>query len=99
MQRDWIDPRDGGAWLVTLTPIGGSAQIPDRLLPGRYTVAFHRPGELPVWTPVDRPVPLERMGDQLLMDLLDEARGESIGPRRGAEVRRRRTPGRAVPGP
>ncbi len=93
MQRDWTDPRDGCDWLVTLTPIGGSAAIPDRLLPGRYTVAFHRPGELPIWTPVDPAVLLDDMEDQLLMDLLDAARnGPSLSGMADPDRRTSRDP-------
>ena len=74
MKRDWVDPRDGQGWVITMLPFGyrGSpASTPWGS--ERVTIAFHRPGETPFWTPCDPPARLDRLEDRMLMAFLDRA--------------------------
>ncbi|HSM06862.1 MAG TPA: hypothetical protein VK858_19705 [Longimicrobiales bacterium] len=96
MQREWTDPRDGQAWLVTLNPFGAPGAPAPTNGTWRATAVFHRPGRQPSWTEYVVGTPLRNLGDQALMDLLDAA--EDAMSRTRVE-RLRGTDGRARPLP
>ena len=74
MKRDWVDPRDGQGWVITMLPFGyRGAPTAKASRPKRVTIAFHRPGETPFWTRCDDSAGLDRLGDQRLMEFLDRA--------------------------
>lgn len=77
MQRNWVDPRDGMRWLVTTSPFGyrGKGDMNGR----EVTISFHRPGHTPDWTRYRLSQPVLVVGDQDLMDLLDEAQRRNGG--------------------
>jgi hypothetical protein len=73
MQTEWKDPRDGTAWLITVSALG----FPDRDVADATrprVISFHRPGRRPLWTSYPLDPSRERATDQELMDLLDAAR-------------------------
>lgn len=85
MHRKWTDPRDGTEWVITLTPFGSQGGWTGGSR-GPQTVAFHRPGMRPAWTPYRLDKPLAGTHDGELVELLDRAlerRAAALGGERG----------------
>lgn len=93
MQREWSDPRDRRAWLVTLSPFGYRPRGAAAHGRQRFTISFHRPGLRPIWTTYCLTKPVQEATDQELMDLLDVASAEER--RREERPAQRRRPSRA----
>lgn len=75
MRKDWIDPRDGQNWVITVLPFGyrGSGRFTRGSSRESISIAFHRPGELPLSTRYTAREGLDRLSDRQVMDLLDQA--------------------------
>lgn len=75
MRKDWVDPRDGRSWIITVLPFGyrGSGRHGRHAACEPISIAFHRPGELPLSVRCSRGRGLDRLSDQEVMNLLDEA--------------------------
>lgn len=98
MQVDWTDPRDGTEWLVTLSRFGSRFAGGTAHPSGRFTIAFHRPGRRPCWTPYELRCLLSEATDQELMDLLDSALARDRGLVRPVRRAPLTTSPTAVPG-
>ena len=75
MRKDWVDPRDGQSWVITVLPFGyrGSGRRSSGSFDESVSIAFHKPGELPLSTRYTGRNGIDRLSDQDVMDLLDEA--------------------------
>ena len=75
MRKDWVDPRDGQDWVITVLPFGyrGSGHHTRRSTHGSVSIAFHRPGELPLSTRYTGGKGLDGLSDQDVIRLLDRA--------------------------
>ncbi len=75
MRKNWVDPRSGQRWVITVLPFGyrGSGRHTRRGSHTSVSIAFHQPGELPLSTRYSGGEGLDRLSDQDVMNLLDEA--------------------------